>query len=380
MSAAAVTAEPAGKQIHWKRWLIGGLTIVVIGAAANLLGWDIAGWFGNLWDTLTAISAWYLVAAIAVKTLETTATAFAWYSIVHFAYGKVSFLQVLACYAASVALNTILPANLGTLVLLVMLSVVIAAASFAGVLAGYAVQKIFFVVIGAVPYIYLFLTVGGSFSIRFGWVKTHPWGTAILAIGAVWLIVLVLRMLWPRLEKWWDQAKHGGQILGHPGAYFGRVFVPEAIAWLAGLAGTAIFLAAYGIPVSFHTLMRVLAGNSLANVTSATPGGAGVNQAFSVASLKGIASSTDATAYSITQQVVTTAWSIVFAIILMAWAFGWSGAKSLVGDSVSEAKEKEAEQKAEHAAKKEAKKEAKHAKPAEAVVAGSGQTSGGDSQ
>jgi uncharacterized membrane protein YbhN (UPF0104 family) len=377
MSAAAATAGPAGKQIHWKRWLIGALTIVVIGAAANLLGWDIAGWFENLWDTLTAISAWYLVAAIAVKTLETTATAFAWYSIVHFAYGKVSFLQVLACYAASVALNTILPANLGTLVLLVMLSVVIAAATFAGVLAGYAVQKIFFVVIGAVPYIYLFLTVGGSFSIRFGWVKTHPWGTAILAIGAVWLIVLVLRMLWPRVEKWWDQAKHGGQILGHPGAYFGRVFVPEAIAWLAGLAGTAIFLAAYGIPVSFHTLMRVLAGNSLANVTSATPGGAGVNQAFSVASLKGIASSTDATAYSITQQVVTTAWSIAFAIILMAWAFGWTGAKKLVGDSVSEAKDKEAEQKAEHAAKKEAK----HAKPAEAVAAGSGGTQpppGGD--
>ena len=376
MSAAVAAAEPAGRQIHWRRWLIGGLTIVVIGAAANLLGWDIAGWLQSLWDSLTAVSIWYVLAGIAVKTLQTTATAFAWYSIVHFAYGKVSFLQVLACYAASVALNTILPANLGTLVLLVMLSVVIAAATFAGILAGYAVQKIFFVVIGAVPYIYLFLTVGGSFSIRFGWVKTHPWGTAILAIGAVWLIVLVLRMLWPRLEKWWDQAKHGGQILGHPGAYFGRVFVPETIGWLAGLAGTAVFLAAYGIPVSFHTLMRVLAGNSLANVTSATPGGAGVNQAFSVASLKGIASSADATAYSITQQIVTTAWSIAFAIILMAWAFGWSGAKKLVGDSVSEAKEKEAEQKAEHAAKNEAK----HAKPTAAVPAGSGHTSGEDGQ
>ena len=360
MSAAAVTAGPAKKHVHWKRWLIGALTIVVIGALANLLGWDIAGWFEKLWDTLTGISVWYLLAGIALKTLQTTATAFAWYSIVHFAYGKVSFLQVLACYAASVALNTILPANLGTLVLMVMLSVVIAAATFAGVLAGYAVEKIFFVVIGAVPYLYLFLTVSGSFNIKFGWVKTHPWGTAIVVLGGIWLIYLVLRMLWPRVETWWQQAKHGGQILGHPGAYFGGVFLPETIGWLAGLAGTAVFLAAYGIPVSFHVLMRVLAGNSLANVTSATPGGAGVNQAFSVASLKGIASSTDATAYSITQQIVTTAWSIVFAIGLMAWAFGWTGAKKLVGDSVTQAKEKEAEQKAEHAAKKEAK----HAKPA----------------
>ena len=356
-TVAAAPAEPTERHIHWRSWLIGALTILVIGAAANLLGWDIAGWFERLWDTVSGISLGWLLAGIALKTLQTTATAFAWYSILKFAYGQVSFVQVLACYAASVALNTILPANLGTLVLLVMLSVVIAGATFAGVLAGYAVEKIFFVIIGAVPYLYLFLTVGGSFDIKFSWVKTHPWGTAILALGALWLIVLVVRMLWPRLEKQWQQAKHGGGIITRPGEYLGRVFLPETIGWLAGLAGTAVFLAAYGIPVSFHTLMRVLAGNSLANVTSATPGGAGVNQAFSVASLKGIASSVDATAYSVTQQIVTTAWSIIFAIGLMAWAFGWTGAKKLVGDSVGEAKEKEAEQKAARAAKKEAKHE-----------------------
>ena len=234
MSTAAVApAEPTGRHIHWKHWLIGALTIVVIAAAANVFGWDIAGWFEKLWDTLSSISLGWLLAGILLKTLQTTVTGFAWYSIVRFAYGSVSFLQVLACYAASVALNTILPADLGTLVLLVMLSVIIAAASFAGVLGGYAVQKIFFVLIGAVPYLYLFLTVGGSFNIRFGWVKTHPWGTGILLVGGVVLIVLVVRMLWPKLEnrlkKWWQHAKNGGQILAHPGAYFGRVFLPETI-------------------------------------------------------------------------------------------------------------------------------------------------------
>ena len=40
--------------------------------------------------------------------------------------------------------------------------------------------------------------------------------------------------------------------------------------------------------------MRVAAGNSVANVTSATLGGAGVTQAFNVASLKGITSPTNA--------------------------------------------------------------------------------------
>ena len=108
----------------------------------------------------------------------------------------------------------------------------------------------------------------------------------------------------------------------------------------------AIFLHAYDIPVSFDTLMRIMAGNSIANVTSVTPGGAGVNQAFNVASLNGITSSANATAYSVAQQLVMTAWNIVYGIILMTWAFGWSGGKLLLTESYADAKQKAAEQKA----------------------------------
>ena len=115
--------------MHWKRWLLAALVLVVIGAAANLLGWDIRGWFSDLWDTVTGISLASLLAALAFKTLQTTLTAFAWYSILRFAYpGKVRWLEILACYAASVALNGILPANLGTLAMLLMFTTIIAGA------------------------------------------------------------------------------------------------------------------------------------------------------------------------------------------------------------------------------------------------------------
>ena len=90
----------------------------------------------------------------------------------------------------------------------------------------------------------------------------------------------------------------------------------------------AVFLAAYDIPVSFDTLMRLCGGNSIANVTSVTPGGAGVNQAFNVASLNGVTDATTATAYSVAQQLVMTAWNIIFAILLVVWVFGWTGGKS----------------------------------------------------
>jgi uncharacterized membrane protein YbhN (UPF0104 family) len=346
--------------IHPKRILIGALVIVVIGAAATLFGWDISGWFKHLWHAVTAISLGYLLAGIALITVQTTTTAFAWYSILRFAYpdSGVSWVQVLACYAAAVALNFVLPANLGTLAMLLMFTTIILAANFAGVLAGYVVQKLFYTVIGTAGYVYLFLTVGGSFDLQLGFVSAHPWATAILFVAGGALIFLVGRVLRPRIVEWWEQAREGGQILLHPRHYLAGVLLPEAISYVAMLGIIAVFLAAYNIPVSFHTLMRVVGGNSLANMTSVTPGGAGVVQGFNVLSLKGITSTANATAYSVAQQLVTTAWSILFAIVLIVRAFGWSDGKTLVKQSYGEAREKTSEQSAARKAKRRAKHEA----------------------
>ena len=363
MTGVAAAAAPPQKQFHLKRLVIWLMLIVVIGFVAYLLGWNIRGWFSELWDTLTQISVKYLVPALVLQTLQTLFTAVAWLAILRYAYpdSGVSARQVIACYATSVALNTFLPANLGTLVMLIMFTAIIVGATFAGIFAGYLVEKIFFTVIGAVVYVYLFVSVGGSFDIKFGWVSAHPWATAIIAVGVVLGVVILCRLAWRWLKKLGAQAKQGGKILADWKAYFGRVFLPEFLGWCCKLGVIALFLAAYGIPVSFHTVMRIVGGNSIANVASVTPGGVGVNQAFNVASLKGVTDSTTATAYSVAQQLVTTAWNIVFAVILVAWAFGWTGGRKLVGDSYTDAKVKAADQKAQHKAKREAKKAAKQA-------------------
>jgi uncharacterized membrane protein YbhN (UPF0104 family) len=357
---AAAPPAPRG-HVHLRRLLIWAVLIVVIGAAADLLGWDIRGWFSNLWDTITEISAAYVIAGVALKTVQTTLTAYAWYAILRYAYPSAGFKVVLACYATSVALNGFLPANIGTFVMLLMFTTIIAGATFSGVLGAYVVQKIFFTLIGAFTYLYLFLSVGGSFDIKFAFVHERPWATAILLLGGVFLIYLVIRAFWPKIAHWWDDAKEGGGILSEPRKYVVRVFCPSLLGWIASLGVMAVFLAAYDIPVSFNTLMRIAGGNSIANVTSVTPGGAGVNQAFNVASLKGITDPTTATAYSVTQQLVTTAWNILFAILLVVWVFGWTGGKELVRGSYSDAKTKAAEQKAARAERKEAKRAAKQA-------------------
>ena len=347
------SVEPAPGHPVRRTLIILGL-VVAGGAFATLVGWDIRGWFSDLWDTLTGISAAYIVAAIVAVTVQTTATAFGWFSILRYAYGdEVRWMQVYAAYAACVGMNNILPANLGTFVMFVMLTTVIASATFAGMIGGFLVQKIFFTLAGTFVYLYLFLSVSGSFDIDFSWIKDHPWATVILIAAASFVIVLAVRSFWPKVLEWWHQAKEGGQILAHPSAYFGRVFLPSLVGWIASLCVVGIFLAAYAIPVTFHSVMTVIGSNSISNTVSVTPGGAGVNQAFNVAALSDVTDAQTATAYSVAQQLVTTAWTILMALVLMIWVFGWGGGKTLMQQSYAEAKRKAAEQKAKKAAAKE---------------------------
>jgi hypothetical protein len=133
---ATVGADPAkdhGRLLRIAVWLG---AIVVAGALADLLGWDLAGWFKQLWHAVTSIPAASVVVACLAVLVQTTSTAFGWWSILRYGFpdAPLPWRRVWAAYAASVALNGILPANLGTLMLLLMFTTLIAGASFAAVL------------------------------------------------------------------------------------------------------------------------------------------------------------------------------------------------------------------------------------------------------
>ena len=332
-------------------WLAG---IAVVVAVLGLLGVDVVGWFESLWDALTGIGLGYLVAGWSLQTVQTTLTALGWYFILRAGYAEAPplYRQVLAAYAAGVALNGFLPANIGTFVMLLMFIAIIPGANLPGVLGGMLVQKIFFTLAGAFVYVYLFASVSGTFERQFELVHDHPGLVVAIGAGAVLLIALLLRVFRRKLPGLIERAKQGGAILARPREYFVRVFLPSFGAWLAKLGVIAVFLAGYGIAVTFHTVMSVMGGNSIANVVSVTPGGVGVNQAANVAALGGVTDAATATAYSLGQQLAITAWNIAFAVVLVVWAFGWAGGRELVEHSYADAKVKVAEQSEQRAAKR----------------------------
>jgi uncharacterized membrane protein YbhN (UPF0104 family) len=337
-------------------WLVGIVLAIVV---LNLLGVDVIGWLDDLWDQIKAVPAGYIVAALVFQAGQTVLAAVSYYGILRAAYGdEVTLPPIVTAYAVGVAMNNFLPANIGTLVTLLMFVALIPSCTFAGAIAAYLVQKIFFTIAGTFVYLYLFLSVPGSFTENLGNVSDHPGLTVAIVIGAVLLVVIVARIFWRQVKKLWNQAKQGGVILSQPKRYLTRAFLPSFLSWLCKLAVIGIFLAAFAIPVTFESIMWVTGSGSLANVVSVTPGAVGITQATNALALSTCCDVQHSVAvdYSTAQQLIATAWNIVFALVLVVCIFGWTGGKSLVMQSYEDAKGKAAEQKEQRAAKKEAKR------------------------
>lgn len=336
-------------------WLVCIALVVVV---LNLLGIDVVGWLQDLWDEIQDVPTGYIVAGLFFQSGQTLLAGLSYYGILRAAYpGQVEFWPIVTAYAAGVAMNNFLPANIGTFATLIMFVAIIPGCTFPGALAAYLVQKIFFTIAGTFVYLYLFLSVPGSFDASFGNVSENPGASIAIAAGAIFLIVLLGRIFWRQLKKLWAKAKQGGVILSRPKEYFTHSFLPAFLSWLCKLVVIGIFLAAFAIPVTFESIMWVTGSGSLANVVSVTPGAVGITQATNALALDACCDVAKDTAvdYSTAQQLITTAWNVLFATVLIVSVFGWKGGKQLVTQSYADAKVKVAEQKAQHAEKKAAK-------------------------
>ena len=337
---AAINEQGAARRRRLLRivaW-VGGVTLAIV--ILDLIGIPVSDWIHDLFRKIREVPPWAVVSGSVLQTVQTALVALAWVGILRAAFPRdaIPYRVVLACYATAVALNGFLPANIGTFVMLAMFTTLFASATFAAVFSGLVVQKIPFSVFNVALYLYLFLTVAGSFSIKLGFLSDHTGLIVLIAVGAVLLLAILVRIFWRRTEKLRAQLVTGGAILRSPRRMLVRVALPELGSYLAKLGVIAVFLGAYGIPVTFHNVATVAASNSISNSVSVTPGGVGVNQAMNTAALRNETSKSNATAYSAAQQLITTAWNVLFAMIMVSWVFGWTGGRQLVESSYGDAK------------------------------------------
>jgi uncharacterized membrane protein YbhN (UPF0104 family) len=331
---------------------VGGIALALF--VLDQLGVPVASWLHSLFKQIREVPAGAVVGGVVLDTIQTTFAAIAWLTILRAAFpaAGLRLREVLAAYAVAVGLNAFLPANIGTLVMMLMFVTLIEGATFPAVLSGFVVQKIPFTIFSVGVYVYLFATVSGSLSLELGFVSKHPVLSAVIAVGAIALVVLVVRYFWRRASKLREQLKSGGAVLGQPRRFAVGVLLPSLVSFLARLGIVAVFLGAFSIPVTFHSVMAVTGANSISSSLSVTPGGVGVTQALNVVVLNGSTSSANATAYSTAQQLIISAWDVLFAVVLVAWVFGWQGGKVLVRDAYASAEVKRAEMKEQRAARK----------------------------
>ena len=218
MSATAVQPSPVlpfndpsrrRRLVKVGAWLVGIALVVVL---LNLLGVDVVGWLQDAWDQIRDVPAGYIVAGLVFQTGQTLFAGLSYYGILRAAYpGQVEFWPIVTAYAAGVAMNNFLPANIGTFATLVMFVAIIPACTFRCARGLPRPEDL----LHDRRHVRLPLPV----LVRARLVRCEPRkhlgepvATVLIALGAVILIMLLGRIFWRQLKKLWAMAKQEGVI------------------------------------------------------------------------------------------------------------------------------------------------------------------------
>jgi uncharacterized membrane protein YbhN (UPF0104 family) len=315
------------------------LVLFAVVVVADLLGVDVIGWLEEIWDRIGEVDPIFIVAACGLQTAQTALTALPLRNILRASYPdeEVTFKLAFGTYAASLAGNSILPANGGTLIMLGLWRVVIPASSVATFIAVLGVHSLGFAVFQGLTYLYILISpaegLNGAIkeeSNLLTWIAGNPWLSLGIALAAVVASVLLARRFRAKLASTWHRLATGAVVLRTPTTYVVQVVVPQALSFLIRLVKTAVLMQAFGIPVTLRSMLLVTVASSLAGAFQVTPGGLGTKQAMDCIALAGYTDCTTATSWSLSQQAIITAWNLVLGVGGLAWAFGWSETKDLV--------------------------------------------------
>lgn len=321
-------------------WRFGKIVLVVsaVIAIGQLIGIDIVGWAEEVWERITSVDPWYIAAACAIKTGQTAFVALGLRNILRASYPDedISYRFAFGTYTVQVAGNSVLPAKGGTILMLGVWRLSIPRSAFATLVAIVAVNSLFFSVVAGLNFLLLLLwqpEAAGEVKQESGlldWIGENPVWAGVIAVALALLVTFLARRYWPKVKAMLHHLAKGAAILRAPWRYVYGVVVPQFVSYLFRLGFTAVLMAAFGIPVTLRSVLLLIAAGTVSGAIQFTPGGVGTKQAIDCVALEEYADCADVTAYSLSQQAISTGWNLVLGAVGLVWAFGWSDAKDLI--------------------------------------------------
>ena len=299
---------------------------------------SVTDWVADVVHRIGDVPVYWLVLALALKTVESALIGLTWRNILRAAYPKadLSFKTAWGASQGGTAINAVAPAQAGTATMIGIFRSSIPGSSVAGVTAATVVQALFFTVASILLVIAVIfirpntVSKGSPSDETGGFLASHPVLIPLIAVA----ILAVLYFAWPKLKPklvgQWHKIKEGAAIFRDWRRYAREVAAPSAASYGCRIGVSVVFMAAFSVPVTVFTVLVVAASHTLSNLFAITPGGVGQTQALDIATLRHYASTSNVAAFSITQDSVLTLWNVVLGIAVMLWAFGFDQAKELL--------------------------------------------------
>ena len=320
------------------RLIAGFALMLIISAGALFLRPSLGATLAALPGRVSDIPPRLLALAAMLKAAQSLLSALAWRNVLRYTYPEQppTYRLVFGLDQGKEAINVISPAKIGTWVMLGALRAAIPGAQMPGLISAWGAQSLAYIAFALINSVLIGLTlpsvVGAhpSVSLRqLGIVAHHPAMSVALALAAILLAALLTRRFWPRLIRIKTDLFAGAAILHDPGYYLVAVFLPSLLAYLCRIAIFGVIMMSFGIKLTIFTLILALAAHAVAGVIRFTPAGFGTTQAIDLLVLHTVASATAITAYSLTEGLMMTTFSLLFGVVALLWAFGWTQAKEL---------------------------------------------------
>jgi uncharacterized membrane protein YbhN (UPF0104 family) len=264
-------------------------------------------------DRLVAIHWLPLAVAVLVHVVRLAVRSRAWRNVIAAAYPdqRVPWPSVFAAYVAGVGVNAVLPARGGDLLKLFLVRRQVPGSSYSTLAATLAVETIFDFVIGGLLITWALASgslpgvdaLGRLPTVDWFWVFRRPWLAAVVA--AIALVAGFLLGVWSggagRALK--ARLAQGVVILRTPRVYLRKVAAWQALDWTLRFVAIALFLSAFGVPVTLQNTFAVQAAQSVSTLLPLTPSGIGTEQALLVYVLSGEAATSGILSFSVGMRV-----------------------------------------------------------------------------